>query len=244
MESEECYVKNIQIINFYYQKNGKVDELVSKHEIGRLFARLDFLSARHSLYENLITCFYSLVISILASVMYQLLQDKNGSVLCGIGVLATMFAFAVTVLLRYIVRGKSGSYKYLVDEYEKGLLLHKINVLEQSLTITDEDKKILETKQIIINELIRLIEKGRDKKQKEKIKDDMKCIEQLDLCLGDYSECYMQKIYINNQACYLVYDCEKGKDNNYIGELNLINQEYSILYEILKRYDLISYREK
>lgn len=41
----------------------------------------------------------------------------------------------------------------------------------------------------------------------------------------------------------LVYDREKGKENNYIGELNLINQDYSILYQILNRYDLISYCE-
>lgn len=41
----------------------------------------------------------------------------------------------------------------------------------------------------------------------------------------------------------LVYDREKGIENNYIGELNLINQEHSILYQILNRYDLISYCE-
>lgn len=62
--------------------------------------------------------------------------------------------------------------------------------------------------------------------------------------IGDYSKCYIQKISINGTAGYLVYDREKGKENNYIGGLNLINQEYSIQYQILNRYDLISYCEK
>ena len=42
----------------------------------------------------------------------------------------------------------------------------------------------------------------------------------------------------------MVYDLEKGKENNYMGELNLINEDYSILYQILNRYDLISYYER
>ena len=65
----------------------------------------------------------------------------------------------------------------------------------------------------------------------------------MDLCIGDYNSCYIQKIYINGVVGCLVYDREKGKENNYIGELNLINQDYSILYQILNRYDLISYCE-
>ena len=70
---------------------------------------------------------------------------------------------------------------------------------------------------------------------------DIKQIGKLDLCIGDYSTCYIQKIYINGVVGCLVYDRERGKENSYIGELNLINQEYSKLYQILNRYELISY---
>ena len=79
------------------------------------------------------------------------------------------------------------------------------------------------------------------KKQKEKLETDIKQIGKLDLCIGDYSTCYIQKIYINGVVGCLVYDRERGKENSYIGELNLINQEYSKLYQILNRYELISY---
>ena len=123
------------------------------------------------------------------------------------------------------------------------LLLQKITDLEKELTITGDDEQILETKQIVINELIRIRQKKKLKKQKEKLETDIKQVGQLDLCIGDYNACYIQKIYINGVVGCLVYDREKGKENNYIGELNLINQEYSILYQILNRYDLISYCE-
>ena len=73
---------------------------------------------------------------------------------------------------------------------------------------------------------------------------DIKQVEQLNLCIGDYSKCYIKNIYINGTKGCLVYERKRGKENNYIGELNLINQEYSILYQILNRYELISYCEK
>lgn len=63
------------------------------------------------------------------------------------------------------------------------------------------------------------------------------------MCVGDYNACYIQKIYINGVEGCLVYDREKGTEDNYMGELNLINQEYSILHQILNRYDIISYCE-
>ena len=124
-----------------------------------------------------------------------------------------------------------------------GMLLQKITDLEKELTITGDDEQILETKQIVINELIRIRQKKKLKKQKEKLETNKKQVGQLDLCIGDYNTCYVQKIYINGVVGCLVYDREKGKENNYIGELNLINQDYSILYQILNRYDLISYCE-
>lgn len=162
-----------------------------------------------------------------------------------------MFVWMVTILLsffgivlsRYAEKGQAGSYRYYIDKYERDLLLQKITDLERELTITGDDEQILETKQIVINELIRIRQKKKLKKQKEKLETDIKQVGQLDLCIGDYDTCYIQKIYINGVAGCLVYDREKGIENNYIGELNLINQEYSILYQILNRYDLISYCE-
>ena len=50
-QSKKCYIKNE---NFYYQKDGKVDELVSNKQIERLFAREDFLLKQKNLYNDCI----------------------------------------------------------------------------------------------------------------------------------------------------------------------------------------------
>ena len=239
-EDKHYYIKQIQIINLYYEEGGKVDELVKNKEIERLYARADFLLIQNSLFDNLITCFYSLVISVIASFVCQMMECES---------VWLMFVWMVTILLsffgiilsRYVEKGQAGSYRYYIDEYERELLLQKINDLEKKLTITDDDEQILETKQIVINELICIRQKKKIKKQKEKLETDIRQIGKLDLCIGDYNTCYIQKIYINGVVGCLVYDQEKGKENNYIGELNLINQDYLILYQILNRYGLISY---
>ena len=87
-----------------------------------------------------------------------------------------MFVWMVTILLsffgiilsRYAEKGQAGSYRYYIDEYERDLLLQKITDLEKELTITGDDEQILETKQIVINELIRIRQKKKLKKQKER----------------------------------------------------------------------------
>ena len=131
-----------------------------------------------------------------------------------------------------------------IDEYERKLLMDKIRDLENELIITDQDEQILETKQVVINKLIEIRQKKKLKKQKEKLETDIKQVGQLNLCMGDYTTYYIQKINIKGVSGCLVYDLEKGKENNYMGELNLINEDYSILYQILNRYDLISYYER
>lgn len=122
--------------------------------------------------------------------------------------------------------------------------MDKIRDLENELIITDQDEQILETKQVVINKLIEIRQKKKLKKQKEKLETDIKQVGQLNLCMGDYTTYYIQKINIKGVSGCLVYDLEKGKENNYMGELNLINEDYSILYQILNRYDLISYYER
>jgi hypothetical protein len=242
-EDKHFYIKQIQIINLYYEEDGKVDELVKNREIERLYARADFLLIQNSLFDNLITCFYSLVISVIASFVCQMMECES-VLLMFVWMVTILLSFFGIILSRYAEKGQAGSYRYYIDEYERRLLLQKITDLEKKLTITADDEQILETKQVVIDELIRMRQKKKLKKQKEKLETDIKQVGQLDLCIGDYSTCYIQKIYINGMAGCLVYDREKGKENNYIGELNLINQEYSILYQILNRYDLISYCEK
>lgn len=168
----------------------------------------------------------------------------ESAILMFVWMITILICFFGIVLSRYAKKGHDGSYRYYIDEYERELLMEKIRGLENELIITDQDEQILETKQVVINELIEIRQKKKFKKQKEKLETDIKQVGQLNLCMGDYTTYYIQKINIKGVSGCLVYDLEKGKENNYMGELNLINEDYSILYQILNRYDLISYYER
>lgn len=69
-ESKYHYIKQIQIINLYYKENGKVDELVKKREVDRLYKRADFLSIQNSLFDYMVNSLNSLIISIVASYVF------------------------------------------------------------------------------------------------------------------------------------------------------------------------------
>lgn len=238
-EDRYYYIKQIQIINLYYAKGGNVDQLVRENKIERLYARADFLMNQNALYDNMVTYFYSLVISIIASFICKAMEGES-VLLMFIWGMAIMVSFLGIFLLRYAEKGQAGSYRHYIDEYERKLLLKKIGAWEKKLIVTVDDEQILETKQVVINELIRVRERAK-RKEREEIENDIKKVGELNLLMGEYSSCYIQKIYVNGIECCMVYDRERGRENNYIGESNLINQDYSILYQILTRYDLISY---
>ena len=64
-DNNTTYMNKIRIINLYYKDSGKVDELVQNKEIDRLYARKSFLSVRINSTQDLIMCFYSLVLSVI-----------------------------------------------------------------------------------------------------------------------------------------------------------------------------------
>ncbi len=83
-----------------------------------------------------------------------------------------------------------------------------------------------------------------DSNYKKEIRKEISEIKKLNLSIANQKACYIQKIYINKESESLVYhEKNNNKKDNYIGKLNLINEEYIKLYEILCKYQLISYDE-
>lgn len=238
LRGDKAYIKLIQIINLYYEEGGKVDELVKNNEIERLFARADFLLHQKSLSDDFKTYYISFGLSVFALFFTGIAECEN-VVVTFVWMVVIIFSFLALFISKYTTNDQVEVCRAYIDEYERKLLLRKIKKLEQKLIIADDDEPFLEMKQIVINELIRIKKNRRGKKQKNKLEDDIRMVGQLDLCIDDYGKCHIEKIHINGMTGYLVYDQEKGKENNYKGEVNLINQDYSILYQILNKHDLI-----
>ena len=234
------YLKQIQIINLYYSDGGKVDELVQEKKLERLFMRRDFLLKKIHFSDNIIEYYCSLGISILASYIFTA-NASNNLLNNIILVLLILGSFVGFIILRYAKRGQAGSCEYQIQEYELTLLNEKIEKLEKNSIITPDDEKLLLTKQIVLNELIKKRKKAKRKGTKETLEKDIKIVENLELCMGDYSDFFLQNIYLGEKEIYLVYNKEKGKTKKCTGEKYLATQDYAILYNILKKYDWISY---
>ena len=130
ISSKDDYLCKIAIINLYYKTNGAVDELVKRSELYRLYARKDFLTVRNNLYNDLTTYFYSLIISIIASIFCEL-TNMNDVWQATSGIFAIAIMFIIVMSFKYVNRGQDGSYAYQVEGFELKLLEDKINRLEK-----------------------------------------------------------------------------------------------------------------
>lgn len=239
-ENKYLYIRMIQIINLYYKMGGKVSELVENKELDRLYARSDFLKKQVTFFYSISEGLYSLIISVIATEVLAVIEIDNSSLML-VCVFGIDFLLVFLFVIRYGERGQAGSYLYRIYEYEQSLLSKMINELESSLLISSEDERVMEMKQAAIDALISTRKTTKSKIKQQELERDIKYIEAMDLCLGEYENYYVKDIYINGFKGCLVYDKEKGSSNNYFGELNLVNQDYSLFYKILDKYGLINY---
>lgn len=236
-ESNNAYIRAIQMINFYYLEKEKVAQLVSDRNLQRLYARKDFLQKRIDFHKDGINLFQAFVISAMISMVLGYLQGTMlvaiiaGSILIG--------GFVTTVFFKYSERGEFGSYRCMVDESEIKLLTETIEGLEKSLIIMSDDEKILNTQRIVIHELLKRKKKS-NKVKKQEIEKEIQKIDKLELTLGNYEGRYLREIEVDGEKCYLVYDREIGAESGYKEKTGLINDDYIMLYQIMNEYGLIS----
>lgn len=237
-ERNENYLKQIKVINYYYRENGEVDQLITEKEILKLFQRKDFLMNQRGMFSELSVYIGSLAISLIAAFFIQIVGNTNVMIAIA-GAIIIVVLFFATVLWKYTQRGELGSYYHLINEYEIDCLDEKIKRLKNDMVIPPKSEMGLETQQCVLGILIDKRLKAIRKKERKKLEEDIERIEKLDLCIDVSSGCYIRKINIMKKEIKLIYDINLGKATNYIGEVGLKTADYSILYSILKKYDLI-----
>ena len=236
-ESNNAYIRAIQMVNLYYSENERVAQLVSDRSLQRLYVRKDFLQKRIDFSKDGINLFQAFVISVMISMFLSYLQDTMVVSVIAVGIL--ILGFLATVFSKYLERGEFGSYRYMVDESEIKLLTETIECLEKSLTITSDDEKILNTQRIVIHELLKRKKKS-SKAKKQEIEMKIQQADELKLTLGNYESRYLREIEVDGEKCYLVYDREIGAEGGYKEKTGLINDDYIMLYQIMNEYGLIS----
>lgn len=226
--------KRISIINLYYKDGGKVDELVKNKEIVRLYARKSFLSVRMSFTQDIMTCFYALVLSILASAVFQLMQS-NAFLTTLFGLLLIFTIFFSLLFIKYCKRGENGFYTYHIEEYELKLLSKKIEKLESSLQTDEIGEMVLITQQTVLKDLISKKRKLKRKKSKKSIVKDIETIETLNLSLKFCDKYKLHEISFDKNTGYIAYSLDEVGE-----EKGFATDSFKILYDIIeKNYHIV-----
>ena len=231
-EGNSNYIRMIEIINLYYKENGKIDELIELNRIDKLYVRYDFLTKKVELGNEVYVYFNSLIISIIACVIYENIRAKY-TIEVLISQVMVFILMLIVTCIKLGKKGHGGSFKYLVNKYELKLLEDKIEKVHKKLNITDEDVPLLRTKQNVIKSLIRKRIKSVNLKQKKCIDQSIMEIEKINLCLHDYSDCELQEISIDGEKGYLVYEA-KGAINNKFKTI-----DFKILSEELEKNNML-----
>lgn len=235
IENGEYYKKMIRVINCFYQKNGKVDKLVKEKSVDRLFLRLDFLNAQMEFEDDLKSAIQSLVISVVSSVIYGLItKNEFSQALIVIIEIISVIAFFLIVIVFYSWRGKFGSYDYLINEYEKKLLLKKIAKLNKVLRVALKNEETLKAQQIVIDALIEKCKKAK-KEDQDGIEKDIHIVESLQLDVKHKNKLYVRKVQVGKDKIKLYY--RKERENSCCNFDLLINDEYKKMYKILEKYE-------
>lgn len=222
-ETNEYYCNIINIIAFYYKKGGKVDTVVG-NDLDGLYKRLQFLKRQLGTNDYFANCISSLGISVCASIIYENQSDnyKWYKVIIFIAVFVAVF------LVRYykpFYENNDPTY-----EYEIKLLETKITEAQNKILVECPREDIFLTKQNILNILINKVKGVHGAKRKDIIR-DIEAIEKLNLNL-------------NNASCFYELQFKMGRTKKkgvlFLDEKNNVaNEQYQILYKILRKYRLI-----
>ena len=227
-ESKEHYKDMINAIDFFYKEGGKIDNVIGI-DLKRLFIRLEYLEKGIAVNEHSITCITSLCLSISATIFLEAaIGNMENELLFMLTILLGLVIFLFGFLYPYSNLYKSGERQ--VQVYELQCLKKKIGIVEEANIIQDRDEDIMFSRRNILNSLNEIYMRAFKKKSGD-IVEDIKTVEKLNMYVKNINECRKERFTIGKtkRDGILLFD----KDNN------LVNQEYQILYSILRKYKLI-----
>ena len=162
----ECngyYQSIIREINKVYNEDSEIKVIIGKRDLSTLYARKSYLENNMDLHGNMIQTITSVGISGL----FALINFKTGrsffvpilfSALAVVGIL-------LCIVVKYVEKGRGGSYLYNVYEYELKLLNDKINSVYNNLKANADVERVIRMRQVVINALSDLYASWTRRKQ-------------------------------------------------------------------------------
>ncbi|MDD6194997.1 MAG: hypothetical protein PUB19_08870 [Lachnospiraceae bacterium] len=226
--SGQC-LRRVRVINYLYRDGGEIDRLVQSGEALKLYKRLNHIDSNIELQGKVFELGFTTILPIMLTNI--LLVDDSNTVKY---MFFLFFFVIIMMLLMFATIGVAHEPKEAIYLYEKEKLKEKIYQLHNSLSNLEEtDMEILKMQQDINIYLMECIKKTRKKSKKISIEEDIRKLNELNLCISGEQDILLQRIELCTGEGMLAYKMvEEGKQK-------VLMPDYEVLKEILDRYNMI-----
>lgn len=223
------YMRRIMVINYLYRDGGEIDKLVENKETIKLYKRLNYLDSNIELQHKVYELGFSVILPILLTNTMLRKQENEAIYMMVLLILVIIMMF---LLLALIGAAHEPAEAYYI--YEKDKLQEKISKLHKVLSdVDDTDMEIIKMQQDINIYLIDYWKKTKRRKKKRDVEEDIKRLNELDLCIQDAQSVRIQRVQLHTGEGVLVHKVDA--DGNDVALL----EGYDDLKEILEKYDMI-----
>lgn len=219
------YVRIIKILKHYYREGGEIDKLVSNMRLDELYGRLEYLNGQADYFRNIFGYVSSIITSVIASLLMLYFYEEENDIVKFILVFIAALAFVGLFAIPYAFRGQGGSYRYLIDKYERKLLESKIEKVYDSINYEKNEIYYI----IKQNEMLRQInnlkvkKRGRVRKEVEK---DLIDLERIIFTGMDYEK------YATDNAFEIMKEYDEKKLSGNLG--------FEYMCELARKYGIES----
>lgn len=219
------YIRIIKIVKYFYRDGGEVDKLVSNMRLEELYGRLEYLNGQDDYFRNVYGYTSSIITSLIASFLMLYFFEEENNIVKLILIIIAVLAFIGLFAIPYAFRGRGGSYRYLIDNFERELLESKIEKVYDSINYEKNEIYYI----IKQNEMLKQINNVKAKKRgerKKEIEKDLIDLERINFTGMDFEK------YSTDKTFEIVKECDDKKLSGNLG--------FECMCELARKYGIES----
>ncbi len=221
-ETNNYYIRRIGTIHYFYNESENIEKLVKEKRLDVLWERYSEVSKRDDFIKNFTVAMDGIIISVISSYIIKVNIHKSISgkelflIVIVVGILFTIS------FREYMFKGKGGTLEYRINEFELKEIQKKIEEIQNSINMNENEVKLLYTQQVLYQKLVK---NNKQFRMNENNINDIMTLDKLRLFYdGELGEMKWKES--------MVYFPEKTEEER--EKIVKENKDLKILYEMLK----------
>lgn len=233
-ESNNHIERQKRFIYCFYNYSDWMKTVIEDLDVAKLQKRKNYLKSRNRSWDKMVNSLESVILSLTASACCDFVGGESEH----FPVLSVIVGVTGVIMLIVIYKSlKANDVTTLqdsVDEYEIGLIDSKIKEIHDKIETSCGDKSDMEIEKYIINFQTRLIRHIWDcrrslKKAGIDAESVMRDIDDMKLCVGNYSNCLYRYVEIDTIGGFMLYDSNKTLIESYELLSDILNRLQSVM---------------